>query len=59
VLRFLMQGGCEAIVTSCENLCSAVSGPVGTHIVPDRVVSDRRLAALDTPVHTELRVGGR
>jgi carbamate kinase len=64
VLRFLMQGGREAIITSCENLCAAVSGstesgPVGTHIVPNRVKLDREVAALDAPVHTELRVGGR
>ena len=69
VLRFLMQGGREAIITSCENVYAAVSGstasgssesgPVGTHIVPNRVRLDRGVAALDTPVHTELRVGGR
>jgi carbamate kinase len=54
VLRFLMPGGREAIITSCENLCSAVSGPVGTHIV-----LDRGLAALDARVQSELPVGGR
>jgi len=59
VLRFLMQGGHEAIITSCENLCSAVSGPVGTHIVLDRVVSDRRLDTADVRVQSELPVGGR
>ena len=69
VLRFLMQGGREAIITSCENLYAAVSGsaesgstesgPVGTHIVPNRVELDRGVAALDTAVHTELPVGGR
>ena len=59
VLRFLMQGGREAIVTSCENLYAAVSGPVGTHILLDRVMLDRRLAALDARVQLELPVGGR
>jgi len=69
VLRFLMQGGREAIITSCENVYAAVSGstasgssesgPVGTHIVPNRVRLDRGVAALDTPVRIELRVGGR
>ncbi len=59
VLRFLMQGGREAIITSCENLCSAVSGPVGTHIVLNRVVLDRGLDAVDARVHNELPVGGR
>jgi carbamate kinase len=68
VLRFLMQGGREAIITSCENLCAAVSGstesgstesgPVGTHIVPNRVELDRGVAAIDARVHTELPVGG-
>jgi len=58
VLRFLMQGGREAIITSCENLYAAVSGPVGTHIVPKRVELDRGVAALDAPVRTELPVGG-
>ena len=68
VLRFLTQGGREAIITSCENLYAAVSGstesgstesgPVGTHIVPNRVELDRGVAALDAPVHTELPVGG-
>jgi len=69
VLRFLMQGGREAIITSCENVYAAVSGstvsgstesgPVGTHIVPNRVELDRGVAALDAPVHTELPVGGK
>lgn len=59
VLRFLMQGGREAIITSCENLYAAVSGPVGTHIVPNRVELDRGEGALDARVHTELPVGGR
>src|SRR5271165_134919 len=34
VLRFLRQGGTEAIITSCENLCQAVAGSAGTHIFP-------------------------
>jgi carbamate kinase len=59
VLRFLMQGGREAIITSCENLFSAVSGPVGTHVVPDGVVPDRRLDAVDARVPSALPVGGR
>lgn len=32
VLRFLRAGGTEAIITSCDNLCSAVCGSAGTHI---------------------------
>jgi carbamate kinase len=35
VLRFLRNGGTEAIITSCEHLCAAVSGSAGTHVVPD------------------------
>jgi carbamate kinase len=54
VLRFLMQGGREAIITSCENLCSAVCGPGGTHIVLDQGV-----AALEARIKIELPVGGR
>ena len=34
VLRFLRNGGKEAIITSCENLCQAVAGSAGTHIFP-------------------------
>ena len=36
VLRFLRNGGKEAIITSCENLCQAVVGSAGTHMFPDR-----------------------
>jgi carbamate kinase len=32
VLRFLRDGGKEAIITSCQNLCHAVIGSDGTHI---------------------------
>lgn len=35
VLRFLKRGGREAVITSFEHLCDAVSGSAGTHIVPD------------------------
>jgi carbamate kinase len=34
VLRFLRRGGKEAVITSFENLCDAVAGCAGTHIVP-------------------------
>lgn len=33
VLRFLDAGGCEAVITSFEHLCEAVTGNYGTHIV--------------------------
>jgi carbamate kinase len=36
VLRFLQSGGREAVITSFEHLCDAVSGSAGTHIVRDR-----------------------
>jgi len=35
VLRFLHCGGNEAVITSHERLCEAVTGWAGTHIVPD------------------------
>lgn len=35
VLQFLMRGGQEAVITSCENLHAAVVGTVGTHILPE------------------------
>ncbi|MGO9862527.1 MAG: carbamate kinase [Terriglobales bacterium] len=64
VLRFLMRGGREAIVTSCENLCSSVSGAVGTHVVRDRDVLDgdvldQGLAAPSDRARTELAGGGK
>jgi len=36
VLRFLHGGGREAVITSFEHLCDAVSGSAGTHIVRDQ-----------------------
>jgi len=32
VLRFLRAGGREAVITSCDNLCSSVCGTAGTHV---------------------------
>ncbi len=37
VLRFLRRGGKEAVITSHEHLCEAVTGWAGTHIIPDAV----------------------
>ena len=54
VLRFLRNGGHEAIITSCEHLSEAVAGSAGTHIVPDLKGTAARL-----PSHAELPVGGR
>ncbi len=51
VLRFLRNGGKEAIITSCENLCQAVLGFAGTHIFrdPDCMEVERN-AELHLPV---------
>lgn len=37
VVRFVRRGGAEAIVTSCGNLCAAVEGAAGTHVVLEPV----------------------
>ena len=51
VLRFLRSGGKEAIITSCENLCQAVIGSVGTHMFPDHDCGEiERRAGLELPV---------
>ena len=51
VLRFLESGGEEAVITSFEHLCEAVTGGAGTHIVRDRSeseqVTDRELAVAE------------
>jgi len=54
VLRFLRNGGQEAIITSCENLCKAVAGSAGTHIVPGH-----GRASVELHAELELPVGGR
>jgi carbamate kinase len=54
VLRFLRQGGREAIITSCEHLRDAVTGSAGTHVFPDQ---ERMNLALD--LRLELPIGGR
>jgi carbamate kinase len=41
VLRFLRNGGREAVITSYERLRDAVEGTAGTHIVPDRARGKR------------------
>jgi hypothetical protein len=35
VLQFLHRGGREAVITSFEHLCEAVTGSAGTRIVRD------------------------
>ena len=54
VLRFLHNGGREAIITSCENLCQAVAGSAGTHII-----SDHGRTEIELNLQLELPVGGR
>jgi len=54
VLRFLSNGGKEAIITSCEDLCPAVVGSAGTHMFPDHDRSE-----IDSNAQLELPVGGR
>lgn len=53
VLRFLHDGGKEAIITSCENLCEAVAGTAGTHIL-----GDRERAEIERHEQLTLSVGG-
>jgi carbamate kinase len=54
VLRFLQNGGKEAVITSCENLQKAVGGSAGTHVLPD---FEKVRVRLDS--HFEFPVGGR
>ncbi|PYX87392.1 MAG: carbamate kinase [Acidobacteria bacterium] len=54
VLRFLREGGKEAIITSYEHLAEAVTGTAGTHILPDHEVSRS-----EQKVDSEFFVGGR
>jgi carbamate kinase len=52
VLRFLRDGGKEAVITSYEYLSRAVAGLAGTHIVPDAGATKRH-------AEVEVQVGGR
>jgi len=54
VLRFLRNGGKQAVITSCDHLRDAVTGSAGTHIFPDQQTID---LALD--VRMEVPIGGR
>jgi carbamate kinase len=53
VLRFLRNGGKEAVITQPENLARAVDGSEGTHVLPD--AAD---APFKTHIHFEVSVGG-
>ncbi|PYX94874.1 MAG: carbamate kinase [Acidobacteria bacterium] len=53
VLRFLQNGGSEAVITSYEHLCEAVAGKSGTHILPDSYCTRLRI-----PDKREVPVGG-
>jgi carbamate kinase len=54
VLRFLRDGGKEAIITSSDHLCEAVRGTAGTHVFPDQ-------DSLNLALHLsfEVPIGGR
>jgi carbamate kinase len=54
VLRFLGNGGKEAVITSCENLRKAVGGSAGTH-----VIADQKRVKTTMDYQLELPVGGR
>jgi carbamate kinase len=54
VLRFLSNGGQEAIITSSANLRKAVGGEAGTH-----VLADQQRVPLAVDHNVELRAGGR
>jgi carbamate kinase len=54
VLRFLRNGGREAVITSSENLCQAVAGSAGTHMV-----ADHGRAEIELNLQLELPAGGR
>ena len=54
VLRFLRDGGKEAIITSCENLRKAVGGSAGTH-----VLADQQTIHLGVEHKVEFPLGGR
>jgi len=54
VLRFLRNGGKEAVITSCEQLRKAVAGSAGTHMCPEHDATNAECNA-----QLELPVGGR
>ena len=45
VLQFLRGGGSEAIIASVDDLCAAVAGNAGTHVMPAAETESRRAAA--------------
>ncbi len=54
VLRFLRNGGKEAVITSYEHLCQAIAGSAGTHIL-----ADPGSAGAELRTRREIKVGGR
>jgi carbamate kinase len=50
VLRFLQHGGQEAIITSDRNLCRAVAGEVGTHVMPGHSRLEPRCREVELPL---------
>ena len=53
MLRFLRRGGREAIITSDMNLCRAVAGKAGTHVLPELAPSESE------ECEYEIQVGSR
>lgn len=54
VLRFLKNGGQEAIIASCDNLQQAVAGLAGTHVLPAE-----RSMQVDVEFDSHVPMGGR
>jgi carbamate kinase len=54
ILRFLGNGGQEAIITSCDHLREAVSGSAGTHVFPAQ-----HNVNVDVHLDIEVSTGGR
>jgi carbamate kinase len=52
VLRFLRDGGKQAVITSYEHLCEAVDGHAGTQIIPGS-------RPVEAPAQSEVHAGGR
>lgn len=50
VLRFLRAGGREAFITTYDQLCAAVDGLAGTHIVPEQVGPENGRSVIEFPV---------
>ncbi len=51
IIQFLRSGGKEAVITSVEHLCEAVTAQAGTHIFSDRQPASQAVKPeLEVPV---------